>query len=140
MIVPLAAGSLSFWYAVSSTENTCLYSTRRMFTLPVSAVVVTCTHSNTIKVIPLDKITLDGGPPSPNKTNRTIVRVHYMIYWGSVPFVIIQVIMVGLVIAFPAMVMHYKGSLSTVDPNKVKIEIPQMEMPQLDFGPPGGAK
>ena len=62
------------------------------------------------------------------------------IYWGSVPFVIIQVIMVGLVIAFPAMVMHYKGSLSTVDPNKVKIEIPQMEMPQLDFGPPGGAK
>lgn len=58
------------------------------------------------------------------------------IYWGSVPFVIIQVIMVGLVIAFPAMVMHYKGSLSTVDPNKVKIEIPQIEMPQLDFGPP----
>jgi tripartite ATP-independent transporter DctM subunit len=58
------------------------------------------------------------------------------IYWGSVPFVIIQVIMVGLVIAFPAMVMHYKGSLSTVDPNKVKIEIPQIEMPQLDLGPP----
>lgn len=58
------------------------------------------------------------------------------IYWGSVPFVIIQVIMVGLVIAFPAMVMHYKGSVSTVDPNKVKIEIPQIEMPQLDFGPP----
>ncbi|WP_424626966.1 TRAP transporter large permease [Bradyrhizobium sp. SYSU BS000235] len=58
------------------------------------------------------------------------------IYWGSVPFVIIQVIMVGLVIAFPAMVMHYKGSLSTVDPNKVKIEIPQIEIPQLDLGPP----
>lgn len=58
------------------------------------------------------------------------------IYWGAVPFVIIQVIMVGLVIAFPAMVMHYKGTLSGVDPNKVKIEIPQMEMPPLDFGPP----
>ncbi len=59
------------------------------------------------------------------------------IYWGSVPFVIIQVIMVGLVIAFPAMVMHYKGSLSTVDPNKVDIQIQQQEMPALDFGPPG---
>jgi len=59
------------------------------------------------------------------------------IYWGSVPFVVIQVIMVGLVIAFPAMVMHYKGTLSNVDPNKVKIEIPQIEMPQLDFGQPG---
>lgn len=58
------------------------------------------------------------------------------IYWGSVPFVIIQVIMVGLVIAFPAMVMHYKGAASTIDPNKVKIEIPQIDMPQLDFGPP----
>ncbi len=31
------------------------------------------------------------------------------IYWGAVPFVVIQVIMVGLVIAFPALVMHYKG-------------------------------
>lgn len=57
------------------------------------------------------------------------------IYWGSVPFVIIQVIMVGLVIAFPAMVMHYKGVASTVDPSKVQIDLPQMEIPQLDFGP-----
>ena len=31
------------------------------------------------------------------------------IYWGAVPFVVIQVIMVLLVIVFPAMVMHYKG-------------------------------
>ena len=30
------------------------------------------------------------------------------IYWGAVPFVIIQLIMVGLVIAFPQMVMVYK--------------------------------
>ncbi len=58
------------------------------------------------------------------------------IYWGSVPFVIIQVIMVCLVILFPQMVMHYKGAASTVDPSKVKIEIPQIEMPQLDLGIP----
>jgi tripartite ATP-independent transporter DctM subunit len=55
------------------------------------------------------------------------------IYWGAVPFVIIQVIMVVLVILFPSMVMHYKRGLSTVDPNKVKIEIPQIEMPPLDL-------
>ena len=58
------------------------------------------------------------------------------IYWGAVPFVVIQVIMVGLVIMFPAMVMHYKGAASTVDPNKVKIDIPQIELPALNFGPP----
>ena len=55
------------------------------------------------------------------------------IYWGAVPFVIIQVIMVVLVILFPSMVMHYKRGLSTVDPNKVKIEIPQIETPPLDL-------
>ena len=57
------------------------------------------------------------------------------IYWGAVPFVVIQVIMVLMVILFPAMVMHYKGAASTVDPNKVKIEIPQIDLPPLDFGP-----
>src|SRR6266478_6319728 len=58
------------------------------------------------------------------------------IYWGAVPFVVIQVFMVLLVIMFPAMVMHYKGALSTIDPNTIKIEIPQSELPPLDFGPP----
>ena len=59
------------------------------------------------------------------------------IYWGAVPFVFIQVIMVMLVILFPSMVMHYKGTAGTVDLNKVKIEIPQIDMPpMLDLGPP----
>jgi TRAP-type mannitol/chloroaromatic compound transport system permease large subunit len=59
------------------------------------------------------------------------------IYWGAVPFVIIQCIMVGLVITFPAMVMHYKGVGTGIDPNKVKIEIelPAENLP-LDMGPP----
>ncbi|HVV62253.1 MAG TPA: TRAP transporter large permease subunit [Pseudolabrys sp.] len=51
------------------------------------------------------------------------------IYWGAVPFVVIQVIMVLLVILFPAMVMHYKGTGPKIDPSKVKIEIPQIEPP-----------
>jgi tripartite ATP-independent transporter DctM subunit len=58
------------------------------------------------------------------------------IYWGAVPFVVIQCIMVGLVIAFPGMVMHYKGTGPQVDPATIKIEIPQIELPPLDFGQP----
>jgi TRAP-type mannitol/chloroaromatic compound transport system permease large subunit len=52
------------------------------------------------------------------------------IYWGAIPFVVIQCIMVGLVIAFPAMVMHYKVVTPVGDPSKI-------EIPQLPFGPPG---
>src|SRR3978361_1584275 len=58
------------------------------------------------------------------------------IYWGAVPFVVIQVIMVGLVILFPSMVMHYKGVASTIDPTTIKIGKPQGELPPLDFGQP----
>ncbi|HMN51301.1 MAG TPA: TRAP transporter large permease subunit, partial [Xanthobacteraceae bacterium] len=45
------------------------------------------------------------------------------IYWGAVPFVVIQCIMVLLVILFPQMVLHYKGTATGIDPSKVKIEI-----------------
>jgi tripartite ATP-independent transporter DctM subunit len=62
------------------------------------------------------------------------------IYWGAMPFVVIQVIMVLLVILFPAMVMHYKGAASTIDPNKVKIDIPQIELPALNFNEPPNMK
>lgn len=57
------------------------------------------------------------------------------IYWGAVPFVVIQVVMVITVILFPAMVMHYKGVGTGVDPNKVQIDIapPAQESPQLDL-------
>jgi TRAP-type mannitol/chloroaromatic compound transport system permease large subunit len=51
------------------------------------------------------------------------------IYWGAVPFVIIQLIAVGSVIAFPAMVMHYKGTGPQVDPSKVNIDIQLPDMP-----------
>jgi TRAP-type mannitol/chloroaromatic compound transport system permease large subunit len=59
------------------------------------------------------------------------------IYWGAVPFVVIQCIMVALVIAFPGLVMHYKGTGPAVDPSKIQIEIPQIELPpMLDFSEP----
>src|SRR5712671_1844662 len=51
------------------------------------------------------------------------------IYWGAVPFVLIQCIMVGLVIAFPGLVMHYKSTGPTVDPSKIEIQIDLPEAP-----------
>ena len=65
-------------------------------------------------------------------TGRTIAPVTTgQIYWGATPYVFIQLLMVGLVIAFPGMVMHYKGSGPVVDPNTIKIEVP-------GFGQGGG--
>jgi TRAP-type mannitol/chloroaromatic compound transport system permease large subunit len=59
------------------------------------------------------------------------------IYWGAVPFVLIQCLAVALVIAFPALVMHYKGTAPQVDPSKIQIDIPQPDMPPpLDLGDP----
>jgi TRAP-type mannitol/chloroaromatic compound transport system permease large subunit len=59
------------------------------------------------------------------------------IYWGAVPFVIIQCIGVAMVITFPSMVMHYKSAGPQIDPSKVKIEIEIPDMlPPPDFGPP----
>jgi GntP family gluconate:H+ symporter len=51
------------------------------------------------------------------------------IYWGAVPFVLIQLLMVGLVIAFPQMVMVYKDDASKVDKGKVEITLPATESP-----------
>jgi len=64
------------------------------------------------------------------------------IYWGAVPFVIIQVLMVGIVILFPQMVMVYKSDASTVDPTKLEIVIPQGESqgPAEGQPPPAGAE
>lgn len=57
------------------------------------------------------------------------------IYWGAVPFVCIQILMVGLVIMFPQMVMHYKGKV--VDPSTIDIKIP--DLPSLGAPPGNGA-
>jgi len=59
------------------------------------------------------------------------------IYWGAAPFVVIQLLAVISVIMFPSMVMHYKAGLSTIDPNKVQIDIPQIDLPPpIDFSQP----
>jgi tripartite ATP-independent transporter DctM subunit len=60
------------------------------------------------------------------------------IYWGAVPFVVIQVIMVGIVIAFPQIVtvtLHKSG----IDPSKIEINIPtpEYEREQLEHNTAG---
>ncbi|ARP86768.1 TRAP transporter large permease [Bordetella genomosp. 9] len=57
-------------------------------------------------------------------TGRTIAPVTTgQIYWGSVPFIVIQLLMVAAVMLMPAMVMHYKGDQSQIDPSSVKIDV-----------------
>ncbi|MFG1463685.1 TRAP transporter large permease subunit [Xanthobacter sp. DSM 24535] len=63
------------------------------------------------------------------------------IYWGAVPFVIIQLIMVSLVILFPQMVTHYKSGGVSLDQNQIQQQFDSISPnigdpppPVLDFG------
>jgi len=56
------------------------------------------------------------------------------IYWGAVPFVAIQLVMVGLLIAFPQMVLRDRSSGPALDPATIELHIPPPEAPV----PPGG--
>ncbi|HAU57447.1 MAG TPA: C4-dicarboxylate ABC transporter [Comamonadaceae bacterium] len=53
------------------------------------------------------------------------------IYWGAVPFVVIQLIMVGLVIAFPGIVSSGLDKNVTYDLDKVRMEM-EAAMPDPD--------
>ncbi len=57
------------------------------------------------------------------------------IYWGAVPFVIIQIIMVGLIIAFPAIVSSGLDKTEKVDLDKVTLEV-QAEAPRAAASEP----
>jgi tripartite ATP-independent transporter DctM subunit len=58
------------------------------------------------------------------------------IYWGAMPWIGLQLIMVMLVIIFPVTVTGLLDKPLNVDLDKVKIEVPQIELPPLDLGPP----
>ncbi|MFC4174839.1 TRAP transporter large permease subunit [Microvirga sp. GCM10011540] len=61
------------------------------------------------------------------------------IYWGSVPFVCIQLIMVAIVVLFPQIVMHYKAAGPVVDPEAVQQKLDELLIPGLGApGEPGG--
>jgi TRAP-type mannitol/chloroaromatic compound transport system permease large subunit len=49
------------------------------------------------------------------------------IYWGAVPFVLIQLIMVALIIAFPGLVSGGLAKKAAVNTDQIRIEIPADE-------------
>jgi TRAP-type mannitol/chloroaromatic compound transport system permease large subunit len=70
-------------------------------------------------------------------TKKLVAPVTTMqIYWGAVPFVIIQVIMVGLIIAFPGLVTGGLDKVEKVDLDKIQR---QMNREMLEAQPPAGA-
>ena len=63
------------------------------------------------------------------------------IYWGAIPWVVLQLIMVGIVIFWPGLVTAFLDKGSGVDPSKVEIVIPPQEQNEAappDFGAPAG--
>jgi TRAP-type mannitol/chloroaromatic compound transport system permease large subunit len=63
-------------------------------------------------------------------TRRPIARVTTgQIYWGAVPFVLIQIIMVGLVIAFPGIVSGGLAKKAAVNTEQIQIEVPDAATP-----------
>jgi hypothetical protein len=64
-------------------------------------------------------------------TQKTIPPVTTMqIYWGAVPFVVIQLIMVGLIIAFPGIVSSGLDKKVTYDLDQVRTQMEQTMMPE----------
>jgi TRAP-type mannitol/chloroaromatic compound transport system permease large subunit len=77
------------------------------------------------KIPYLDKVT--GKRMEPVTTGQ--------IYWGAVPFVCIQLIMVALVILFPQMVTHYKSGGVQLDQGAVQQQFDNLA-PSLGDAPP----
>jgi TRAP-type mannitol/chloroaromatic compound transport system permease large subunit len=71
------------------------------------------------------------------ETGKRIARVTTgQIYWGAVPFVLIQIIMVGLVIAFPGLVTGSLDHHKAVDLDKVQITAPMDDNSYESIAPP----
>ncbi len=58
------------------------------------------------------------------------------IYWGAIPWVFLQVILVVIVIFWPGSVTYWIDSGKKIDPNSIKIEIEQPDLPPIDFSTP----
>jgi TRAP-type mannitol/chloroaromatic compound transport system permease large subunit len=71
------------------------------------------------------------------ETGRRIARVTTgQIYWGAVPFVLIQILMVVLVITFPGLVTSGLGQHKTIDLDKVQITAPADDSSYEPITPP----
>ena len=69
-------------------------------------------------------------------TKKLIQPVTTMqIYWGAVPFVLIQVVMVGLIIAFPGIVSSGLDKPEVYDMDKIRLQM-ESDMSNLEPPPP----
>jgi TRAP-type mannitol/chloroaromatic compound transport system permease large subunit len=59
---------------------------------------------------------------------RTAPVTTGQIYWGAVPFVLIQVLMVGLIIAFPDLVSGGLATKEKIDTRNIRIEVPTEQL------------
>jgi tripartite ATP-independent transporter DctM subunit len=58
------------------------------------------------------------------------------IYWGAIPWVVLQLILVAIVIYWPGSVTYWIDKAANVNPSTIRIEIPTEEPPPLDFSQP----
>ncbi|ADH89907.1 TRAP dicarboxylate transporter, DctM subunit [Ancylobacter novellus DSM 506] len=58
------------------------------------------------------------------------------IYWGAIPWLAMQLILVVVVIMWPEAVTYWVSAGPTVDPSTIELNIPQIDAPGLDMGPP----
>jgi len=58
------------------------------------------------------------------------------IYWGAIPWVVLQVILVAIVILWPGSVTYWIDKGTNIDPSKIQIDIPQIELPPIQFDQP----
>jgi tripartite ATP-independent transporter DctM subunit len=77
------------------------------------------------------------GPYRDRLTGETMQGVTTtQIYWGAIPFVCIQLVMVAIVIMFPELVLGGLTEREVLDPSQIKIDIPTYEddLPAPTFG------
>jgi tripartite ATP-independent transporter DctM subunit len=62
------------------------------------------------------------------------------IYLGAIPWLVLQVILVVILIFWPGSVTYWLDKGPKVDPSTIRIDLPQIDMPQLDFSDPNKLK
>ena len=61
-------------------------------------------------------------------TGKTMAPITtQQIYWGSVPYVLIQIIMVAILIFWPGLVLDSVHGVAKFDPSTIQIELPPMD-------------
>jgi len=59
------------------------------------------------------------------------------IYWGAVPWLCLQLVLVGILIFWPESVTYWLDKGTGVDPSKIDIDVPMPQLPQpIDLSAP----